>query len=104
MEVIVTTMKANFRPYLSTGRSNNSGLWWCALNRNTPSVLPALRERLGDAKDQVREQAQHLIQTLLTDCVNSPQALLDKLLEPSLSHKNWRVKEQGLICLTRTLS
>lgn len=68
------------------------------------SVVPPLRERLGDAKDQVREQAQHLIQTLMTDCVSSPQVFLDKLLEPCLNHKNWRVKEQGLLCLSRTLS
>lgn len=85
MEVIVAALKGNFRIYL-------------------PTILPSLRERLGDAKDQVREQAQHLIQTLLTECVSSPQAFLDKLLEPCLGHKNWRVKEQGLLCLSRTLS
>lgn len=67
-------------------------------------VLASLRERLGDAKDQVREQAQQLIQKLMTDCVSSPQGFLDKFLEPCLVHKNWRVKEQGLLCLARTLS
>lgn len=67
-------------------------------------VLPSLRERLGDAKDQVREQAQQIIQAILTECVSSPQAFLDKFLEPCLVHKNWRVKEQGLLCLSRTLS
>lgn len=85
MEAIITALKANFRPYI-------------------PTILPSLRERLGDAKDQVREQAQHLIQTILTECVSSPQAFLDKLLDPCLVHKNWRVKEQGLLCLSRTLS
>lgn len=67
-------------------------------------VFPSLKERLGDAKDQVREQAQHLIQKIMVDCVSSPQLFLDKLLESCLVHKNWRVKEQGLLCLSRTLS
>lgn len=67
-------------------------------------VFPNLRERLGDAKEQVREQAQTLTQQILQDVVSSPQLFLDKLLESCFSHKNWRVKEQGLLCLSRTLS
>lgn len=82
------------------------GELYLELTVNIPlyAVFPPLKEKLGDSKDQVREQAQHLIQTLMTDCVSSPQVFLDKLLESCLLHKNWRVKEQGLLCLSRTLS
>ena len=66
-------------------------------------VFPALKERLGDAKEQVREQGQQLIQQILQNVVSSPQAFLDKLMDACLAHKNWRVKEQGLLCLSRTL-
>ena len=67
-------------------------------------VYPAMRERLGDAKEVVREQGQTLIQQVLRDVVSSPQPILDKLLETALVHKNWRVREQGLVCLSRTLN
>ena len=43
-----------------------------------PPVFPALRERLGDAKEQVREQAQQLTQKLMVEVVSSPQHFLDK--------------------------
>ena len=105
MEVIVIAMRSDFRPYLPTSKMVcfkwNSYTFYCNLYT---TVLPSLRESLGDAKDQVREQAQHLIQVIMTECVNSPQAFLDRLLEPCLIHKNWRIKEQGLLCLSRTLS
>ena len=37
------------------------------------SVLPAIRERLGDAKDNVREKTQVLVQQIMQDSVTSPQ-------------------------------
>ena len=67
-------------------------------------MFPSLRERLGDAKDQVREQAQLLIQLIMQNVVSAPQPILDRLLDSCFTHKNWRVKEQGLMCLSRTLS
>ena len=70
----------------------------------TPPVFPPLKERLGEARDQPREQAQLLIQQILKEVVSSPQAFLDRLLDATLTHKNWRVKEQGLVCLARTLN
>ena len=69
-----------------------------------PPVFPLLKERLGDAKEQVREQGQQLIQQIFQNVVSSPQTFLDKLMDVCLVHKNWRVKEQGLLCLSRTLS
>ena len=32
------------------------------------------------------------------------QALLEEFLVPALSHKNWRVKEEGMQCLTQVLA
>ena len=74
------------------------------LSLSVPPVFPPLKERLGDAKEQVREQGQQLIQQIFQNVVGSPQTFLDKLMDVCLIHKNWRVKEQGLLCLSRTLS
>lgn len=41
-------------------------------------MFPFLRERLGDAKEQVREQAQQLTHKIMVDVVSSPQNFLDK--------------------------
>lgn len=71
---------------------------------STPPVFSPLKERLGDAKDGVRDQSQLLIQQLMREAVSSPQTFLERLMEACLSHKNWRVKEQGLVCLARTLN
>ena len=75
-----------------------------SLPSSLPPVFPLLKERLGDAKEQVREQGQQLIQQIFQNVVSSPQSFLDKLMDVCLVHKNWRVKEQGLLCLSRTLS
>lgn len=32
------------------------------------------------------------------------QALLEEFLVPALGHKNWRVKEEGMQCLTQVLA
>lgn len=37
------------------------------------TVLPVIREKLGDAKDSVREKTQVLIQQIMQDTVTSPQ-------------------------------
>ena len=75
-----------------------------SLSLSLSPVFPPLKERLGDAKEQVREQGQQLIQQIFQNVVGSPQNFLDKLMDVCLIHKNWRVKEQGLLCLSRTLS
>ena len=36
-------------------------------------MLPGIREKLGDAKDAVREKTQVLIQQIMQDTVTSPQ-------------------------------
>ncbi len=36
-------------------------------------VIPPIKERLGDSKDQVREKTQLLLQQIMQDAVSSPQ-------------------------------
>ena len=67
-------------------------------------VYDPLMERLGDQKEPAREGAQTLLQLIMREGASNPQTLLDRLMEVCLVHKNWRVKEQGLTCLTKTLS
>ena len=40
-------------------------------------------------------------QTLSCACI---QTLLEEVLVPALGHKNWRVKEEGMQCLTQVLA
>ncbi|XP_031566789.1 CLIP-associating protein 1-like isoform X2 [Actinia tenebrosa] len=65
-------------------------------------VVPAITERLGDSKQQVRDHAQDLIQKFMYP-VSTPQHVLEHLV-PAFSHKAWRVREEVLHCLVRTLT
>lgn len=67
------------------------------------SVLPAVIDRLGDAKDTVREKAQLLILKLLERSVLSPSTLFEKLT-PGFAHKNAKIREEVLRCLVNTLN
>ncbi len=58
---------------------------------------------LGDGKVQVQESAQNLIEILLKQCVGKLNEFLTRIMEISSAHKNWRVKEQGLHCLTNAI-
>jgi hypothetical protein len=84
MEVLVILagrMKDKFRPHISTGMSLSSLISYINLSLSLSpfSVFPPLRERLGDSKEQVREEAQQLTQKIMIDVVSSPQQFLDKL-------------------------
>ncbi|XP_075676762.1 CLIP-associating protein isoform X3 [Dermatophagoides pteronyssinus] len=69
-------MKENLKPYLS-------------------SIIGPSIDRLGDAKECVREQAKTLLIKLMS-FVSTPQIILEKLM-PAFSHKNYKVREE--ICL-----
>ncbi|XP_033624857.1 CLIP-associating protein 1-like isoform X8 [Asterias rubens] len=66
------------------------------------SVLPAVVDRLGDGKDQVREQAQALIQKMMCPAA-APQYVFERLMK-GFSHKGWRVREEILLCLMQTIN
>nr|CAI5847559.1 unnamed protein product [Callosobruchus analis] len=75
---------SDFRPYLQ-------------------NVLPHTVDRLGDAKDSVREKAQLLLLKLVEKGALQPQQLLEKL-RPHFQHKNAKVREEVLRCLVNTLN
>ncbi|XP_041933049.1 CLIP-associating protein 2 isoform X5 [Alosa sapidissima] len=66
------------------------------------TVVPALVDRLGDSKDQVREQAQALILKLMEQCA-TPMYVWERLF-PGFKHKNFRSREGVCICLVATLN
>jgi CLIP-associating protein 1/2 len=80
---LVDRMEEKFKPHIGT-------------------VLPAVVDRLGDGKDQVREQAQSLIQKLMSPA-SSPQFVFERLMK-GFSHKGWRVREEILLCLNQTIN
>ncbi|XP_054619886.1 CLIP-associating protein 2 isoform X1 [Dunckerocampus dactyliophorus] len=65
------------------------------------TVLPALVDRLGDGKDQVRENSQALILHCMEQTA-SPMYVWERLL-PSFKHKNFRSREGLCLCLSATL-
>ncbi|XP_043929627.1 CLIP-associating protein 1 [Protopterus annectens] len=66
------------------------------------TVLPSLIDRLGDAKDQVREQDQTLLLKLMEQPAN-PQYVWDRMLG-GFKHKNYRTREGICLCLISTLN
>ncbi|KAK6182722.1 hypothetical protein SNE40_010342 [Patella caerulea] len=81
--LMVDRMGEEFKPHVST-------------------VLPACIDRLGDAKDQVRDQAQQLLLKLMLPA-SSPQYVFERMM-PAFSHKLWHVREGCLICLAATIN
>ncbi|KAM5152446.1 CLIP-associating protein 1 isoform 2-T2 [Mantella aurantiaca] len=66
------------------------------------TVLPSLIDRLGDAKDSVREQDQSLLLKIM-ELSTSPQFLWDRMLG-GFKHKNFRTREGVCLCLIATLN
>lgn len=81
---LIDRLGHDFRPYLQ-------------------SVLPVVIDRLGDAKDTVRDKAQILLQKLLERKALSPENLLEKL-SVGFGHKNSRIREETLKFLVNTLN
>ncbi|XP_038603517.1 CLIP-associating protein 1 isoform X12 [Tachyglossus aculeatus] len=66
------------------------------------TVLPSLIDRLGDAKDSVREQDQTLLLKIMEEAA-SPQYVWDRMLG-GFKHKNFRTREGVCLCLIATLN
>ncbi|XP_071417591.1 CLIP-associating protein 2 isoform X21 [Pithys albifrons albifrons] len=66
------------------------------------TVLMPLIDRMGDAKDQVREQAQNLILKLMD--VAAPPMYIWERLAVGFKHKNYRSREGVCLCLVATLN
>ncbi|XP_008831635.1 CLIP-associating protein 2 isoform X14 [Nannospalax galili] len=65
-------------------------------------VIVALIDRLGDAKDKVRDEAQNLILKFM-DEVAPPMHVWEQLAS-GFKHKNFRSREGVCLCLTETLN
>ncbi|KAM4906988.1 CLIP-associating protein 2 isoform 2-T2 [Sylvia borin] len=79
----VDRLSGRFKPYIGT-------------------VLLPLIDRMGDAKDQVREQAQNLILKLM--CEAAPPMYIWERLAVGFKHKNYRSREGVCLCLVTTLN
>ncbi|XP_059418288.1 CLIP-associating protein 1-A-like isoform X20 [Carassius carassius] len=66
------------------------------------TVLPSLIDRLGDAKDQVRDQDQTLLLKIMEQSA-TPQYIWDRMLG-GFKHKNNRTREGVCLCLISTLN
>ncbi|NXB70814.1 CLAP2 protein, partial [Donacobius atricapilla] len=66
------------------------------------TVLLPLIDRMGDAKDQVREQAQNLILKLMSEA--APPMYIWERLAVGFKHKNYRSREGVCLCLVATLN
>uniref|UniRef100_A0A3Q3GQ06 Cytoplasmic linker associated protein 1a n=1 Tax=Labrus bergylta TaxID=56723 RepID=A0A3Q3GQ06_9LABR len=66
------------------------------------TVLPSLIDRLGDSKDQVRDQDQTVLLKIMEQAA-SPQYVWDRMLG-GFKHKNNRTREGVCLCLIATLS
>uniref|UniRef100_A0A667YT40 Cytoplasmic linker associated protein 1a n=1 Tax=Myripristis murdjan TaxID=586833 RepID=A0A667YT40_9TELE len=66
------------------------------------TVLPSLIDRLGDAKDQVRDQDQILLLKIMEQAA-TPQYVWDRMLG-GFKHKNNRTREGVCLCLIATLN
>uniref|UniRef100_A0A8C3VHB5 Cytoplasmic linker associated protein 2 n=1 Tax=Catharus ustulatus TaxID=91951 RepID=A0A8C3VHB5_CATUS len=80
---LVDRLSGCFKPYIGT-------------------VLLPLIDRMGDAKDQVREQAQNLILKLM--CETAPPMYIWERLAVGFKHKNYRSREGVCLCLVATLN
>ncbi|XP_060785717.1 CLIP-associating protein 1a isoform X1 [Neoarius graeffei] len=83
LSVLVTRLQDRFRTQIGT-------------------VLPSLIDRLGDAKDQVRDQDQTLLLKIMDQAAN-PQYVWDRMLG-GFKHKNNRTREGVCLCLIATLN
>ncbi|XP_061745705.1 CLIP-associating protein 1-like isoform X6 [Nerophis ophidion] len=66
------------------------------------TVLPSLIDRLGDAKDQVRDQDQALLLKIMDQAAN-PQYVWERMIG-GFKHKNNRTREGLCLCLIATLN
>lgn len=83
--LLVERMKTDFRFYLN-------------------AVLPHVVDRLGDAKDTVREKAQLLLARLMV-FTTAPQAVFERpAVLAAFSHKNAKVREELLLLLQTVLT
>uniref|UniRef100_A0A8C4EAF1 TOG domain-containing protein n=1 Tax=Dicentrarchus labrax TaxID=13489 RepID=A0A8C4EAF1_DICLA len=83
LSALVTRLQERFRAHVGT-------------------VLPSLIDRLGDSKDQVRDQDQTVLLKIMEQAA-TPQYVWDRMLG-GFKHKNNRTREGVCLCLIATLN
>ncbi|XP_028291030.1 CLIP-associating protein 1-like isoform X4 [Gouania willdenowi] len=83
LSALVTRLQERFRTHIGT-------------------VLPSLIDRLGDSRDQVRDQDQTLLLKIMEEAA-TPQFVWDRMLG-GFKHKNNRTREGLSLCLIATLN
>ncbi|KAL8158976.1 hypothetical protein V2J09_000513 [Rumex salicifolius] len=66
------------------------------------SLVPAAVERLGDAKQPVRDAARGLLLTLME--VSSPTTIMERAGSYAWEHKSWRVREEFVRTVTSAIN
>ncbi|EOX94109.1 hypothetical protein QUC31_004416 [Theobroma cacao] len=66
------------------------------------ALVPAVVERLGDAKQPVRDAARRLLLTLME--VSSPTIIVERAGSYAWTHKSWRVREEFARTVTSAIS
>ncbi|KAK8479701.1 hypothetical protein V6N13_131792 [Hibiscus sabdariffa] len=66
------------------------------------ALVPAVVERLGDAKQPVRDAARRLLLTLME--VSSPTIIVERAGSYAWRHKSWRVREEFARTVTSAIS
>lgn len=66
------------------------------------ALVPATVERLGDAKQPVRDAARRLLITLMQ--VSSPTLIVERAGSSAWTHKSWRVREEFARTVTTAIS
>ncbi|XP_076433354.1 CLIP-associating protein 2 isoform X9 [Peromyscus maniculatus bairdii] len=67
-----------------------------------PMVTTALIDRMGDAKDKIRDEAQNLVLKLMDEV--APPMYIWEQLASGFKHKNFRSREGVCLCLIETLN
>ncbi|KGN44556.1 CLIP-associated protein isoform X1 [Cucumis sativus] len=65
------------------------------------ALVPAAVERLGDAKQPVREAARRLLLTLME--ISSPTIIVERAGSYAWSHKSWRIREEFARTVTSSI-
>ncbi|PPD68756.1 hypothetical protein GOBAR_DD34363 [Gossypium barbadense] len=66
------------------------------------ALVPAVVERLGDAKQPVRDAARRLLLTLME--VSSPTIIVERAGSYAWTHRSWRVREEFARTVTSSIS
>ncbi|XWS47081.1 hypothetical protein CRYUN_Cryun14cG0122700 [Craigia yunnanensis] len=66
------------------------------------ALVPAVVERLGDAKQPVRDAARRLLLTLME--VSSPTIIVERAGSYAWTHRSWRVREEFVRTVTSAIS